>query len=242
MWLSLLGTAFFMGLVGGPHCLAMCAAPCAAIVSPLRTGGRVVSIQQEGASAQPMEAANAGRWLGFHAGRLMGYAALGGVAAYAMETVAWFSDRTSALHPLWVLLHLAALAWGLMLLLQARQPQWVESGGRKLWGKVQHGVRGPGGTWVAGSLWAFLPCGLLYSAVMVAALAGGVWQGAASMVAFGVGGGLWLALGPWLWRRISRLQQWREAWGLRTAGALLAGVSLWALWMDMVHVPSQWCR
>jgi hypothetical protein len=109
----------------------MCAAPCAAIVSPLRSGGGWCPSSLKGL-AQPPEAANAGRWLGFHVGRLMGYAALGGVAAYAMETVAWFSDRTSALHPLWVLLHLAALAWGLMLLLQARQPQWVESGGRKL--------------------------------------------------------------------------------------------------------------
>ena len=242
MWLSLVGTAFFMGLVGGPHCLAMCAAPCAAIVSPLRTEERVVAIQPAVGGGQRSASPDAKRWLGFHVGRLMGYAALGAVAAYAMETVAWFSDRTSALHPIWVALHLAALAWGLMLLFQARQPQWVESGGRKLWGKVQHGVRSPAGTWLAGSLWALLPCGLLYSAVMVAALAGGVWQGAASMVAFGVGGGLWLALGPWLWRRISRLQQWREAWGLRVAGALLAAVSLWALWMDMVHVPSQWCR
>ena len=227
MLFSLVWTALIMGLVGGPHCLAMCAAPCAAIVSPLRTGERVVAIQPAVGGGQRSASPDAKRWLGFHVGRLMGYAALGAVAAYAMETVAWFSDRTSALHPIWVALHLAALAWGLMLLFQARQPQWVESGGRKLWGKVQHGVRRPAGTWLAGSLWALLPCGLLYSAVMVAALAGGVWQGAASMVAFGVGGGLWLALGPWLWQRISRLQQWREAWGLRVAGALLAAVSLY---------------
>jgi sulfite exporter TauE/SafE len=76
---------------------------------------------------------------------------------------------------------------------------------------------------------------------MVAALAGGVWQGAASMVAFGVGG----ACG-WPWPVAVAAHQPPAAvarsLGLRTAGALLAGVSLWALWMDMVHVPSQWCR
>ncbi|AVS73835.1 sulfite exporter TauE/SafE family protein, partial [Paracidovorax cattleyae] len=29
---ALIWTAFAMGLAGGPHCLAMCAAPCAAII------------------------------------------------------------------------------------------------------------------------------------------------------------------------------------------------------------------
>ena len=37
-----------------------------------------------------------------------------------------------------------------------------------------------------------MPCGLLYSAVLVAALSGGAWQGALSMAAFAVGGALWL--------------------------------------------------
>lgn len=242
MWLSLLGTAFFMGLAGGPHCLAMCAAPCAAVVAPVRQHEGVRAAHRIAIADATPATSNKARWWGFHLGRLMGYSLLGGAAAYAMETVAWFSDRTSVLHPLWVLLHLAALAWGLMLLFQARQPQWVESSGRKLWQKVRVGVRMPAGAWAAGFLWALLPCGLLYSAVMVAALAGGFLQGASSMLAFGVGSGLWLALGPWLWRRVSQLQKWRETLGLRVAGAMLATVSLWALWMDMVQVPAQWCR
>lgn len=242
MWLSLLGTAFFMGLVGGPHCLAMCAAPCAAVTSLDATPAAArIPLHVEGGPA-PRSSGRSMRWLAFHSGRLLGYAALGGVAAYAMERVAWFSDRTTALHPLWVMLHLAALAWGLLLLLQARQPAWLEQGGRRLWSVVQRWLRLPGGSWLTGCLWAFLPCGLLYSGVLVAALAGSVWLGAASMLAFGVGTGLWLAAGPWLWRRISLLPQWRESWGMRVAGGMLVAVSAWALWMDVVVQPSQWCR
>jgi sulfite exporter TauE/SafE len=41
-----------------------------------------------------------------------------------------------------------------------------------------------------------MPCGLLYSAVLVAALSGGAWQGALSMAAFAVGGAVWLLAGP----------------------------------------------
>lgn len=245
MWLSLLGTAFFMGLVGGPHCLAMCAAPCAAVTGlgagPATDGRAVIQLEVDGVQP-PRPSWAPARWLAFHGGRLLGYAALGGVAAYAMERVAWFSDRTTVLHPLWVMLHLAVLAWGLLLLLQARQPAWLERSGRQLWSMVQRGLRMPGGVWLTGGLWAFLPCGLLYSGVLVAALAGSVWLGAATMLAFGVGTGLWLAVGPWLWRRVSLLPQWRESWGLRVAGALLVGVSVWALWMDVVVQPSQWCR
>lgn len=241
MWLSLLGTAFFMGLVGGPHCLAMCAAPCAAITAGPANAQIPIAVQ----GVQPGHARPVKPWArgtAFHLGRLLGYGVLGGVAAYAMEQVAWFSDRTSALHPLWVGLHLLALAWGLMLLFQARQPLWLEQGGRRLWSRVQHGLRLPAGSWLAGCLWAFLPCGLLYSAVMVAALAGEVMQGGAAMVAFGLGGGLWLVAAPWVWSRLSQARQWRESWGLRVAGAMLALVSIWALWMDMVHTPAQWCR
>jgi sulfite exporter TauE/SafE len=230
-----------MGLVGGPHCLAMCAAPCAAIVSPTASE-RELSIRFGGRGGGSLAKTNSSRWLGFHLGRLMGYAALGGLAAYAMETVAWFSDRTSLLHPVWVLLHLAALGWGLMLFFQIRQPQWMASTGGAVWSRVRYLVRAPGGSWAAGGLWALLPCGLLYSAVMVSALAGGVWQGALSMFAFGLGGAAWLAAGPWLWLHIRQLKYWREVWGLRIAGALLAAISLWALWLDMVHIPSQWCR
>ena len=234
-----------MGLVGGPHCLAMCAAPCAAVTGwgaePAAGARTQIPVQAEGVRESRASGVSM-HWLAFHSGRLLGYAVLGAVAAYAMEQVAWFSDRTTALHPLWVMLHLAALAWGLLLLLQARQPAWLEQGGRRLWALVQRWLRLPGGRWLTGCLWAFLPCGLLYSGVLVAALAGSVWLGAASMLAFGVGTGLWLAVGPWLWRRISVLSQWRESWGMRVAGALLVAVSAWALWMDVVVQPSQWCR
>lgn len=242
MWLSLMGTAFFMGLVGGPHCLAMCAAPCAVITSPLgETRIEVLSDPSKKRRSNTKQFFSK-RLLTFHIGRLLGYSVLGGVAAYAMERIAWFSDRTAALHPVWVGLHLLAFAWGLMLLFQARQPKWLEQGGRTLWQTVQTRLNFSSGSLIAGCLWAFLPCGLLYSAVLVAALGGGVAQGGGAMLAFGVGTGLWLIAAPWFWLRIRQLPYWRESWGLRLAGAMLALISLWALWIDVIQQPMQWCR
>lgn len=238
-------TALFMGLAGGPHCLAMCSAPCGAII-----GQGAVSSAASGASReafQPVQWLCKGgeqrRLLAFHIGRLAGYAGAGALAALAMDSLAWLTQQTMALSPVWTLMHVAVMAWGLMMVVQARQPAWVEQAGRMAWRRVQPLVRAPGGLVVAGGLWALMPCGLLYSALLVAALSGGALQGAVTMVLFGVGSGVWLVGAPWLWGRLrSRINAVRASWGTRLAGALLVGVAGWALWMDLVYKPSLWCR
>jgi sulfite exporter TauE/SafE len=227
-----------MGLVGGPHCLAMCAAPCHAITQG--TTSFTLSNVQSGRLKARLQCLHS---LLFQVGRLLGYGLLGGIAAQAMEQVAWFSDRTSVLHPIWVLMHLGILAWGLLMVFQGRQPQWLEQAGRHIWAKVQPLLRMRGGALYAGMAWALMPCGLLYSAVLVAALSGGALPGAFSMVAFGLGGAMWLLAAPHAWRWLSgRVSQLRAEWGARAAGLMLVAVSLWALWMDLIYTPSLWCR
>ncbi|HNZ89819.1 MAG TPA: sulfite exporter TauE/SafE family protein [Acidovorax sp.] len=238
-------TALLMGLAGGPHCLAMCSAPCGAII-----GQGAVSPTASGtcsAVSQPVQWFSRGgmhrRLLAFHLGRLSGYAGAGALAALAMDSLAWLTQQTMALSPVWTLMHVAVMAWGLMMMVQARQPAWVEQAGRMAWRRVQPFVHAPGGLVVTGGLWALMPCGLLYSALLVAALSGGPLQGAVTMVLFGVGSGLWLVGGPWVWSRLrSRINAVRASWGTRLAGALLVGVAGWALWMDLVYKPSLWCR
>lgn len=230
-------TALAMGLLGGPHCLAMCAAPCGAITrTPApASGGTHALVRRDAPSLQ--------RTACFHAGRIAGYAAAGGLAALAMDRLAWLTQHTSALRPAWTLLHVAVLAWGLLMMLQARQPAWIERAGRGLWQRVASGLARPGGALAAGGAWALMPCGLLYSALLVAALSGGVVAGAACMALFGLGGAVWLAAGPWAWGRLrERLDLARGGWGTRLAGLLLFGVAGWALWMDLRHsAPGLWC-
>ena len=224
MQTSLAVTALLMGLAGGPHCIAMCGASCAGIGKAAGTRG------------------TSAIWT-FQAGRLASYSALGAVAAASMQGLGWLTTQTAALRPVWTLMHVAVLAWGLMMVLQARQPVWVEQAGRSVWSRVQPLVRAPGGVFVTGFLWALMPCGLLYSALLVAALSGGAWQGALSMALFGVGSGVWLLAGPWLWQHLrARMNVLRASWGTRFAGLLLMGVACWALWMDLVYRPSLICQ
>lgn len=235
MLATVASTAFLMGLVGGTHCLAMCSAPCGAVVGAPAQQQSVVHWQPRGRAAV--------RPAVFHAGRLLGYSLAGGLAALAMDSLAWITQQTMALRPAWTLMHVAVMAWGLLLMFQARQPQWVERAGRTVWGRVQPLVRAPGGVAAAGLLWALMPCGLLYSALLVAALSGGVLQGALTMALFALGSGVWLVGGPWAWSRLkARLNAQRAEWGTRVAGGLLCAVAGWALWMDLIYKPSLWCR
>jgi sulfite exporter TauE/SafE len=220
---TLAGTALLMGLVGGPHCIAMCGAACGGVI--------------RGVGAKPAR----GMW-SFQAGRLLGYSLAGGAAGLAVQSFAWLSSNTKALQPVWTLFHVAVLLWGLVLLAQARQPAWVESAGRNVWSRVRPMAQRRGGLVASGALWVFMPCGLLYSALLVASLSGGFVEGMASMALFAIGSGISLGLAPSALRRLQELgNRLRKDWGTRIAGGLLASTAAGALWMDVAHRVAEWC-
>ncbi len=216
-------TALLMGLAGGPHCAAMCGPACAAITRSGATGSRRTM------------------W-SFQLGRLAGYTAAGAVAGGAVQAFGWLATQTAALRPVWTLFHLCVLAWGLMLLTQARQPMWVGAAGRSAWLRVRPLAAARGGVFAAGTLWTLMPCGLLYSALLVASLAGGAIEGAAAMALFALGGAVALAIAPRLLAKLRRTgNDRRRDSGTRLAGLLLAAAAAWALWIDLAHRIALWC-
>jgi sulfite exporter TauE/SafE len=225
MQTGLAWTALLMGLAGGPHCAGMCGAACTGIV--------------RAAGAKPMQG-----MLQLQVGRLAGYSLAGALAAWAVDNLAWLARQSAALQPVWTLFHVAVLVWGGMLLVLARQPVWVDGMGRRLWARLRpSGTVGSRWTFAVGAAWAFMPCGLLYSALLVAALSGGPLDGALSMALFAAGSSITLVAGPWLWLR---LQAWRspqrKEWGMRAAGAALVAVALWAVLHDLDPRVAEFCR
>ena len=246
MELPLIISAALLGLAGAPHCAAMCSAPCAAATGPGQ-GNAVL----------------------FHAARLGSYAAVGALVASSVAVLAGWSQLSPALRPLWVLLHVAALALGLWLLVRAQQPAWMARLGvvprpvaAANWAPVQGPVPAAGPALaapalaapagpsrqralvsrqrpqafsqralVAGSLWAAWPCGLLQSALLVAALGSSPATGALAMSAFALASAPGLVLGPWAWQRLMRGSgaAARERMAVRAGGGLLAAASVWAL-------------
>ena len=253
---SLLLSALLMGMAGGPHCLAMCGSACM------------------GVSKWPGSSALRNVWL-FQVGRVLGYATLGAVAAVSMNTIGWLAAETPVLHPVWSMLHIAALLWGLWLLWRAEQPLWLSATAQAIWTFVSS-RRQPSArhSWAAlwlGMVWALLPCGLLYSALLVAAFTAVPWRGALVMGMFALGGGLVLTVVPWLWARLTPprtpllstvhlltpktdgalVRHWGQVpianltsithVGTRVSGLLLAATAAWGLWTGLTHVTSPWC-
>lgn len=226
MVLGLLLSALLMGLAGAPHCVAMCGAASAGI-----------------GCTRP-------RLWTFQAARIVGYALLGAAVASSAALLGWGADRIGLLKPFWAMLHVALVALGISLLWRGRQPAALDRLAQRAWqalrlrtlGWDSSSARGPlVASGIAGLLWALLPCGLLYSALMLASLSPAPWQGAAVMASFGLGSGLGLQLGARLLQR-----WWRPAagadgrWGVRLAGVAVAGASAWALghglWQDVARL------
>ena len=215
---SLLAAAALAGLAGSPHCLAMCGAACAGV---------------SGHGAR--------RAFAFQAGRLVGYGALGALAAASAGALQWAAAHAVLLKPLWGMFHVAVIALGASLLWLGTQPAWVERGAQQVWRSLRmrtlslDTARWP---FAAGMLWALLPCGLLYAALMLAALADTALEGAAVMTLFALASGAVLQVGAALGRRVG----WRSGrWGVRLAGLGLIAASAWALGHGLQPALAAWC-
>lgn len=223
MQTSMVLTALFMGLAGGPHCVVMCGAACAGI--------------SRGASGQHSTRA---LWL-FQISRMTGYALLGAFAAGSVQGLAWLGANTAVVRPVWTMFHVAALLLGVVLVWQARQPAWLDGLGQGMWRRTRPvlGRLGPKAPVVLGVAWALMPCGLLYSALLVASLSASVWEGALIMALFSLGTSLALTAGPWLLLKLRGGQS--GGWGIRLAGLALAVTSGWAIWMGLTNPTGLWC-
>lgn len=218
MQTALIYSALLMGLAGGPHCVAMCGAACTSFTqSPEKPHAIYL----------------------YHLGRLCGYALLGAIATFAIQSIAWASTYSAILHPVWTFFHVLVFFWGVILLINARQPVWVDQAGQSIWRHVKILSNVQGGHFYIGMLWALMPCGLLYSALIIASFNGKPLGGALSMAAFAIGSSISLFFAPWLWLKLKTSLV--EPYGMRLAGLLLSAASAWAIWMELSHNTKVWC-
>jgi sulfite exporter TauE/SafE len=181
----------------------------------------------------------------FQIGRLLGYSVLGAVVASAMQGLGWLTIYSAALRPIWGFFHAFALVLGLWLLWRAEMPLWAQALGRATWQRLlAFASRCAAPQWgaplITGMLWALLPCGLLYSALIVAALGGNPWQGAGVMATFALASGLVLGLGPWVLLRWGKNIR-APGWGMRLAGLALSFSAAAALYLGLFHNQAPWC-
>jgi uncharacterized protein len=207
--------AFLAGLLGSTHCLAMCGGIAAAL-------GTAHSARQR-----------AWRPLLYHFGRLTSYAVAGAIVG-AVGAAGGFAFAVSGWSE-WLRLATAVvvIVIGLDISLGASaRTAWLrapERWGARLWRRLAPVSRAlaPASPSVRaltlGLLWGWLPCGLVYSVLIAAAVAGSAARGSATMVAFGLGTLPAMAGLSYVGGRLPR----RDGTLARLLGATLVACGLW---------------
>lgn len=207
--------AFLTGLLGGTHCVGMC-------------GGIVAAMSFQGQTRQPFTF-----HIGYSTGRIASYALLGAVAGL-LGSAAFLSDSLYPLQrALYVLAQVMLILLGLYLAGLNQSIRVLEHAGGAVWRRVQPllakvmPVRNLGQSVAAGALWGWLPCGLVYSVLVMALAAGSALQGALLLLAFGLGTLPNLLLMGWAAERLRAFA--RKIWVKRGAGLLVAAMGVWGL-------------
>lgn len=145
----------------------------------------------------PEARAHRGRLLGYVAayngGRIASYTLIGALGGAAGGGLAAFLDPEQGPGVLRLLAALLVIAVGLHLAGWLPQFAAVERLGQPLWRRLEplgrrlFPVRSPWRALAFGAVWGWLPCGMVYSALVLAIGSGGALAGAGFMALFGLG-------------------------------------------------------
>ena len=220
---GLLFSAWLVGALGGVHCVAMCGGFAAALAA------RDHKIRAASAPLLPAGAIMR-QQLGYHAGRLATYMLLGTVFGAAGAAALDAAVLLPVQRTIYVLANIFLLLLGVSLATRTVGIPWLQRAGASAFGKTLPLLRpflkrpGPAGRMTLGLSGGLMPCALVYSVLPLALFAGGPWQGAAVMLAFGLGTLPNLVAMGWLFGRAKRLFQ--RTMLRRVAAALLVTFAL----------------
>jgi sulfite exporter TauE/SafE len=211
----ILASALVLGFFGSVHCLGMCGGIAAALGQALpdqSAGGRLLSASV------------------YSFGRVTSYVAAGAIVGFFGETFTSWTGLTVGLR---LLAGLLIVGFGLHVAGWWNGLAEIERIGLVVWRRLSPLARriGPPDrvwkTFALGMVWGWLPCGLVYAALIGAAATGHAVSGAVFMACFGLGtlpallaaSGFGAQLGAFLALRSAR----------RAAGVLLLVFGFWSI-------------
>lgn len=171
--------SFIAGLTGSAHCFAMC-------------GGIAGAL---GMHAKATGSAGSAAFVAllYQFGRISGYALAGAVVGLIGAQAAQLMDLMRVASLLRIASGVIVVLLGLRLLLRWNALRWIEQLGARFWMRLRPLVQFAGSRaglikpLSMGLLWSLLPCGLIYSMLLLAAMSADPGRGASIMLAFGAG-------------------------------------------------------
>ncbi len=241
---------FMIGLLGSVHCIGMCGGIVSvfSMAAPRKFPIPVVA----GASRQspPLALDSAMRVLAYNTGRISSYALAGALAGGLANGARSLAGISSVQLGGYWLANLMLVALGLYLMDVWHGLSRLEAAGQIVWRRLQPIMKlllpldSPLKLLAAGSLWGWLPCGMVYSMLLTAMLSGSAVTGASVMLAFGLGtlpmlltlGMLGARLKYWLQLRQVRLLSGSVVLAFGVLGLMRAYHGGPASWLDALCI------
>jgi sulfite exporter TauE/SafE len=209
-------SAFLVGLLGGGHCVGMC-------------GGIVGAVSMH----LPQSKSKAPFLLSYNAGRILSYTFAGAIAGLVGASSFFLEHVLPIQHVLYGISSLMLIALGLYLAGIWHGVTYLEGAGKGIWKTLQPyskryiPAQNIKQAFFLGSLWGWLPCGLVYSVLIAAIATGSAINGGLLMLAFGLGTlPTLLTMGMAAVRLKTVLQ---NIWVRRASGLLVLGFGLLGL-------------
>lgn len=168
--------AFVTGLLGSAHCLGMC--------------GGISGLYAVNAAAASLKT-QVPKAIAYNLGRVLTYAILGVLVALLGKTMVGSIPKLAA--PVRLASGLLIILIGMQVAFNWRVLAPIENAGAKLWRMIAPSAKGflpvQSATQALGLglVWGFLPCGLVYSVLLLAATTADAASGGLVMLAFGLG-------------------------------------------------------
>jgi hypothetical protein len=220
-----LGAALLAGLAASGHCAAMCGGIAGALAMRDReagTGSRLANV------------------LAYNLSRVTSYGVAGAIAGLVGGALLRAIDVSALSVAFRVLSGLVMVAAAGRLLFGWRLLDPLEAAGSRLWRRIapladrQSSAGGVRGAIGLGLAWGWLPCGMTYSMLLLAATTASAPLGAAVMLAFGAGTLPSMMTAGLTFNRVARLLSTRLSLK-RVAGALLLLFGLWTAGFAIYH-------
>ena len=223
-----LGAALMLGFAASGHCLAMCGGLSAAL-------GIATAKRADGRPRTSLLVA-------YQAGRMLSYAIAGGLIGGVLGFIVGWLDVDAVRWSLRALSAVALVAAALVVFGVLRDPG--SRIGRLLWprlaplGQKLFPVTSVARAIGFGMVWGWMPCGFVYTVMVIAALEHDALRSAATMLAFGIGTAPAMVAAAFGARRGASLAAGNA--GRRVAGAVLIGSAALTLFAPQIVAAAPW--